>query len=202
MKSIVFLFLAIISSLLLLSCHKAVTTQSVQEDNYSEICYAATEEDIEENIIIKTLKDWEYVGLFISTFLAATILPFSSEIMVTALLCTGANPLYVFIIATIGNWLGSVSTYYIGWLGKWEWIEKWFKVTPKKLEKQRYKISKYGSVLAFFVWLPIIGDVFALALGFYKINLYKCVLFMLIGKACRFAIYILLFDYIACLIGR
>ncbi|MCD7973254.1 MAG: DedA family protein [Candidatus Azobacteroides sp.] len=141
------------------------------------------------------LLQWGYLGLFIGCFLAATILPFSSEILVTGLLYAGAKPFFVFIIATLGNWLGSISTYYIGWLGKWSWIEKWFKISPEKLEKQKNKISKYGSFLAFFVWLPGIGDVFALGLGFYKINTYKCILFMLIGKACRFAIYILLYKY-------
>jgi len=141
------------------------------------------------------LLQWGYVGLFVGTFLAATILPFSSEILVTGLLYMGADALMVFIIATIGNWLGSVSTYYLGWLGKWEWIEKWFKVTPEKLEKQQSNISKYGSLLSFFVWLPLIGDISSLALGFYKVSPVRCILFMLMGKATRFAVYISLYMY-------
>ena len=141
------------------------------------------------------LIQYGYVGLFIGTFLAATILPFSSEILVTTLLYFGANSLNVFIVATFGNWLGSVSTYYLGWLGKWEWIEKWFRVTPEKLEKQQSKISKFGSLLSLFVWFPLIGDVFALALGFYKVSPARCILFMLIGKALRFAIYIFLYTH-------
>jgi len=144
---------------------------------------------------MEILLQWGYVGLFVGAFLAATILPFSSEILVTGLLYVGAIPLIVFIVATSGNWLGSVLTYYMGWLGKWEWIEKWFKVTPEKLEKQQAKISKYGSLLSFFVWFPVVGDVFALALGFYKVSPARCIVFMLIGKATRFAIYIFLFTY-------
>ena len=144
---------------------------------------------------MEILLQWGYVGLFIGTFLAATVLPFSSEILVTGLLYAGANSLIVFVIATFGNWLGSVSTYYLGWLGKWEWIEKWFKITPEKLEKQQANISKYGSLLSFFVWFPIVGDVFSLALGFYKVHPARCIVFMLFGKATRFAIYISLFMY-------
>jgi membrane protein YqaA with SNARE-associated domain len=147
------------------------------------------------------LLTWGYLGLFIGTFLAATVLPMSSEILVTGLLFAGANTLYVFIVATIGNWLGSVSTYWLGWLGKWEWIEKLFKISPEKLAKQRYKISKYRSLLAFLVWLPVVGDLFALALGFYKINVFRCMLFMLIGKATRFAVYIILFKFAGNLLG-
>ena len=141
------------------------------------------------------LLQWGYVGLFIGSFLAATIIPLSSEILVTGLLFAGANPIFVFITATLGNWSGSLTTFWLGWVGKWEWIEKWFKISRKKLEKQQTRITKYGSFLAFFVWFPLIGDVFALALGFYKINPYKCALFMLIGKSCRFFVYILLYQH-------
>jgi len=144
---------------------------------------------------------WGYPGLFLGSFLAATILPFSSEILVTGLLLAGASPLYVLIIATTGNWLGSLSTYGIGWLGKWEWIEKWFKVSREKIEKQQGKIAKYGSLLAFLVWAPVIGDVFALALGFYRVNFIKCSIFMLIGKFLRYFIYIALFKYVGSWLG-
>jgi len=137
-----------------------------------------------------------YFGLFLGSFLAATILPFSSEILVTGMLFAGASPVYVLITATTGNWLGSLSTYGIGWLGKWEWIEKWFRISHEKIESQRAKIAKYGSLLAFFVWVPVVGDVFALALGFYKVNFTKCSIFMLIGKFLRFFIYIALFKYV------
>ena len=133
---------------------------------------------------------WGYLGLFIASFLAATVLPASSEIFVAGMLVAGASPLYILITATAGNWLGSISTYGIGWLGKWEWIEKWFKTPREKIEKQQNKIAKYGSLLAFLVWVPIVGDVFALALGFYKVNFTKCSIFMLIGKFLRFFIII------------
>jgi len=142
-----------------------------------------------------------YFGLFLGSFLAATILPFSSEILVTGMLLAGASPINVLIAATAGNWLGSLSTYGIGWLGKWGWIEKWFKISHEKIEKQQAKIAKYGSLLAFFVWLPIVGDIFALALGFYKINFTQCCIFMLIGKFLRFFIYITLFGYVESWLG-
>jgi membrane protein YqaA with SNARE-associated domain len=144
---------------------------------------------------------WGYFGLFLGSFLAATILPFSSEILVTGMLFTGASPINVLVTATAGNWLGSLSTYGIGWLGKWEWIEKWFKISHEKIAGQQEKIKKYGSLLAFLVWVPVIGDIFALALGFYKINFPKCCIFMLIGKFLRFFIYITMFDYVGSWFG-
>ena len=136
---------------------------------------------------------WGYIGLFVGSFLAATILPFASEILVTGLLVAGASPFYVLITATLGNWLGSISTYGIGWLGKWEWIEKWLKTSREKIETQQAKITRYGSLLAFLVWVPVVGDVFALALGFYKIKFTRCCIFMFIGKLSRYFVYISVF---------
>ena len=72
-------------------------------------------------------------GLFIGTFLAATIFPFSSDALYMAILAATANPVGCLLVGTMGNWLGSVLTYWIGWIGKWEWIEKWFKVKPETL---------------------------------------------------------------------
>ena len=148
-------------------------------------------------LFMEYLLKWGYLGLFVGAFLAATILPLSSEILLTGLLLIGASPVLVLITATAGNWLGSLSTYGLGWLGKWEWIEKWLKISHKKMEQQQKAVVKYGSWLAFLVWVPVIGDVFALALGFYKVSFTKCSIFMLVGKLTRYSAYILLYRYIA-----
>ena len=137
-----------------------------------------------------------YLGLFLGSFLSATVVPFSSEVLVTGMLVAGENPLYIFIFATLGNWLGSVSTYGIGLLGKLQWAEKYLKISYEKIEKQQRIIRKYGSWLSLVVWLPVVGDVFALALGFYKVSPGKCIPFMLIGKAARFLVFIFLYDMI------
>ena len=137
-----------------------------------------------------------YVGLFIGAFLAATIIPFSSDVMMVGLLVAGGDPVVCVIVATLGNWLGGLTSYGLGRLGKWEWIEKWFRIKPETLEKQKAKVDKYGSGLAFFSWLPGIGDVLAMALGFYKTDLKKTALFMLIGKGARFVLWAVIFFYV------
>ena len=73
------------------------------------------------------------LGLFIGSLLAASLVPFSSDVLYVAVLAATGQAAGCFISATLGSWAGSILTYYIGWLGKWEWIEKWFKVTPEKL---------------------------------------------------------------------
>lgn len=126
------------------------------------------------------------LGLFLGSALAASIVPFSSDVLYVAILATTGQNLGCFLAATSGSWLGSLFTYYLGWLGKWEWIEKWFKVTREKLEQQQAKVQKYGVWLALFSWVPIIGDITVLALGFYKTSRGWTFLMLLIGKAIRY----------------
>ena len=133
------------------------------------------------------------LGLFIGSFLAATVIPFSAEILLVGALLAGFDPITTFCVATLGNSLGSLTSYGMGYLGKWEWIEKWFHVSREKLEKQKSRIDKYGPYLAMLCWLPFIGDVFAIGLGFYRLNFPKTMLFIFIGKALRFGVWTFLY---------
>ena len=142
---------------------------------------------------LEFLLDLGYIGLFIGTFIAATVVPFSSDFLIVGILIAGGDPLVSWICATAGNWLGGLTSYWIGRIGKWEWIEKWFRVKEETLLKQKSKIDKYGSLLAFLTWLPFVGDVFALALGFYRVNFRSSALLMLVGKGARFVMWALLY---------
>ncbi len=136
------------------------------------------------------------LGLFIGTFLAATILPFSSDALYIAVLAATKDTAGCLLVGTLGNWLGSVVTYWMGWIGKWEWIEKWFKVKRETLEKQKIKIDKYGVWLALLAWVPFIGDVIAIALGFYKTRPAATMVLLLIGKFARFLLWNLIYGLI------
>ena len=128
-------------------------------------------------------------GLFLGTFLAATIFPFSSDALYLAILAATKNPLGCLLAGTLGNWLGSVLTYWMGWIGKWEWIEKGFKVKPETLAKQKEQIDRYGIWLALAAWIPFIGDVIAIGLGFYKTRPIWTTILLLIGKLARFLVW-------------
>lgn len=133
------------------------------------------------------------VGLFLGNFLAATIVPFSSDALYVAVLATMKRPLACFLAATIGNWLGSVTTYYCGRLAKLEWLHKWFKVDVQTIERHKNKVDKYGVWLALIAWVPFVGDIFVLALGFYRTPQVQTHIFLLIGKALRFLVWTLFF---------
>ena len=143
---------------------------------------------------MESLKDLGLLGLFIGNFLAATVIPFSSDALYIAVLALMKRPMACFLVATAGNWLGSVVTYYIGRLGKWEWIEKWFKVKPETLQKQKEKIDRFGVWLALICWVPFIGDVIAIALGFYRTPPVRTAILLLIGKFLRFLVWNLIYG--------
>ncbi|MFR9603335.1 MAG: YqaA family protein [Rikenellaceae bacterium] len=141
------------------------------------------------------LIEWGYWGLFIGAFIAATILPFSSDVMLVALLAAGGEPIIAISSATLGNWLGGLTSYYVGYLGRWEWIERYLGVKRSKLEAQSSRIKQYGALLALMTWLPIVGDVMAVALGFYRVNPKTTAIYMLIGKGLRFILWAVLYYW-------
>ena len=146
--------------------------------------------------MVEFLLEYGYIGLFVGAFLAATIIPFSSDVMLVGLLAIGGNPYISVVVATLGNWLGGLTSYWLGRLGKWEWLEKWFKVKKETIEKQQHRIEKYGSLLAFFTWLPLIGDVMAIGLGFYRVEAKGVAVFMLMGKCARYVMWALIFYWV------
>ena len=92
------------------------------------------------------LIEYGYIGVFIASFLAATVLPFSSEVVLTGVLLAGATYWPCMIAATLGNFLGGMSCYWLGMLGKVEWIEKYLKLDAVKLQKVQDWIKGKGSL--------------------------------------------------------
>ena len=144
--------------------------------------------------MLSFLKAYGLWGLFFGSFLAATILPFSSDALFAAILVLTKRPWACLIVGTIGNWLGGLTSYAIGWLGKWEWIERWFHVSREKVEQHRLKVLRFGSWLALLTWVPFVGDIFAVALGFYRARTVPCALLMLVGKFSRFLLWMFIFS--------
>jgi membrane protein YqaA with SNARE-associated domain len=132
---------------------------------------------------------WGLWGLFIGTLLAATVVPFSADVLYVTMLQMTSNPWACLAVASLGNWLGCLTTFGLGRLGRWDWIEKLFKVDRAKLEKQKVYIDRYGIWLALFSWLPFVGDLLTLALGFYKTNPWLTALLLLVGRFLRFFVW-------------
>ena len=133
------------------------------------------------------LMEWGYLGLFVAAFLAATIIPFSSDIILSAMLFGDFDPWLLWISASIGNWLGGMLGYSMGYLGKTDWLEKYLGMDHEKVSKMDVYAKKYGSYAALVTWLPVVGDPLAIALGFFKTRFVPTMFWMLIGKSGRYA---------------
>jgi len=130
------------------------------------------------------------VGLFIAAFLAGSIFPFNSESVLSLLIYTGFNPVSSLIVATAGNTFGGISIYYLGYLGKIEWIEKYAKVKKEKIDAILPKLERFGALAAILSFVPFVGDLVILGLGFFRISPVLTTFFMMIGKMGRYIVVI------------
>jgi len=137
---------------------------------------------------VETWIELGYWGLFIASFLAATVLPFSSEGVLVALLLAEFDPVLCIVLASLGNWLGGLTSYFLGYLGKWEWLERYFKMKPDRVRKWKVKADRFGAWLALLCWLPIVGDVVAIALGVFRVNAFRVAVLMFLGKFLRYLV--------------
>jgi len=135
--------------------------------------------------------DWGYIGLFISAFVAGSILPFSSEVVLTVLVQMGADPMVCLLSASVGNTAGGLVCYWLGYLGNMEWIERWLKIDKQKMDKVSGFVKRYGAVMGLFGVLPWVGEVIIVLLGLMRANVYITTFTMFIGKFIRYLLIIL-----------
>ena len=132
------------------------------------------------------LEQWGILGLFLASFGAATILPFSSEALFAYMVSQGKSIYLLIFVATVGTSLGGLFNYWIGHLGNLSWAYKYLKISKESVYKWQNRLEKHGSVLAFLCWLPIVGDPLSLALGYFRVGFWKVALFLSLGKLCRY----------------
>lgn len=125
--------------------------------------------------------------LFLSSFLAATFIPFSSEAHFAAII-NQENLMVAIIVASIGNTLGGMFSYYLGWLAKWNWIERALRTPKEKVIRFQARIQKYGAFLGLLCWTPIFGDVISIGLGVFRVSPIITFLTMFIGKTLRYVL--------------
>ena len=132
--------------------------------------------------------EFGYIGLFFASFLAATILPLSSEVVLVFLLLKSINPIILISVATFGNVLGSFVNYLIGAWGSALIIKKFLKISEDDFLKAKQRFKKYGVYSLFFAWVPIIGDPLTVVAGVLKINILLFIALVTSGKLIRYVI--------------
>jgi membrane protein YqaA with SNARE-associated domain len=148
------------------------------------------------DVLIEALESYGYLGMTIAAFLAGSVFPFSSEAVMVSLQLAGLEPWPLFLSATVGNVVGSMFNYWIGTFGRMEWIEKYLHISAEKVNKTRAWIDGRGAWIGTLCFLPILGSVLSVTLGYMRANPYTTFMSISVGKAMRYAIIIISIYYI------
>ena len=136
----------------------------------------------------------DLILLFASSFIAATIFPAGSEVVLATLNITGDHDKFLLLtIATAGNVLGALVNWFIGYyLIKFK-DRKWFPLKEKQLKKYSNIYQKWGIWSLLFAWMPIIGDPLTVMAGIFRTNIWLFLLLVTIGKASRYLFIVSIF---------
>jgi membrane protein YqaA with SNARE-associated domain len=98
----------------------------------------------------------------------------------------GADPTISLLSASIGNTVGGLICYWLGYLGNMEWIERWLKIDKQKMDKVSGFVQRRGAWMGLFGVLPWVGEVIIVLLGLMRANVYITTITMFIGKFVRY----------------
>lgn len=128
-----------------------------------------------------------YIGLFVSAFLAATVFPASSEVVLTGLAATEEfNPGWLLVVASAGNTLGSAFNWLLGrFCLRWQ-DRPWFPVSPERLAAATIWFNRFGLWSLLFSWMPVVGDPITLVAGVLKVSFWKFLVLVAIAKTIRY----------------
>ena len=128
----------------------------------------------------------DYLILFGAAFLAATVLPFYSEIFLIDLWAKGSHAALVLAVATLGNTAGSVVNWYLGRSLLHFQNRPWFYFKQKQIDRASHWFQRYGVWSLLFAWLPIAGDVLTLVGGMMQVRLSLFLVLVAFGKLVRY----------------
>ena len=117
-------------------------------------------------------------GLFLASFLSATLLPGGSEAVLFAVIRMHPEQMAsALVLATLGNTLGGMTTYFMG------------RLLPQHLAPQKSALARrHGPPILLLAWTPIVGDALCAAAGWLRLPPIPCALWMALGKAARYVL--------------
>ncbi|MCF6243821.1 MAG: DedA family protein [Sulfurovum sp.] len=128
-----------------------------------------------------------YITLFVVSFLAATLLPLGSEALFVYDISQNYPLIFLWIVATVGNTMGSIFNYWLGCKGEAYLIKKGH-VTEKKMDNAKGLFDRYGGWMLLLSWVPIIGDPLTFVAGVLRYNFKYFVFIVFIAKGTRYAV--------------
>lgn len=128
-------------------------------------------------------------GLFVTSFLAATILPLSSEAVLAGVaLSTTHDKLLLLGVATTANTLGALLNWALGRWGARYRDRTWFPVKPATYDRAAARFQRWGTWSLLLSWVPIVGDPLTMIAGALGVRLLPFLVLVALGKAARYAV--------------
>ncbi len=137
--------------------------------------------------LIEFFKDYGYWGMGVLAFLSGTVVPIASEVLLLFFLGIGLDALGITLVATFGNTLGGITCFMLGYLTSKERVQKLLRIPDRRMKRADALIQKYGYWVASVSFLPAIGEVLLVALGVMRVNKYKVLAVMAVGKLIRYS---------------
>jgi len=138
------------------------------------------------------LADVSLWGLFLSAFVSSTLFPGGSEVVLGVLAAERHyDPWLLLAIASLGNTLGALTTWLLGYL-----LARRFPLEDRlSTNKQRAVVwlRRWGSPALLLSWLPVVGDPLCFAAGFLRLPFLASLVFIALGKVARYAVILLAF---------
>lgn len=128
------------------------------------------------------------MSLFAVAFVAATIFPMQSELVLSGMLLTTAiHPVWLVVTASMGNVLGSVVNWWLGCKAETFKNKRWFPVRPAALERAQGLYQRYGRWTLLLSWVPFIGDPLTVAAGLMRESLSVFLVLVTLAKVGRYS---------------
>lgn len=137
--------------------------------------------------VLEFFKDYGYLGMGVLSFLSGTVVPITSEVLLVFFLNLGLNAIGITLVATLGNTLGGVTCFLMGYLTTKERAQKFFKISDKRMKRADKLIQKYGYWAAGVSFVPVFGEALLVTLGVMRVDRYKVIAVMAAGKLIRYA---------------
>ena len=135
-----------------------------------------------------------YLTVFASAFLAATVVPFASEITLVAALAAGGAVHWLLAVATLGNTLGALVNWALGRLMERFRVRRWFPVDAKRLERVQAWFRRYGVWSLLLAWAPLVGEPLTVIAGAMRVRIVPFLVLVAAGKAGRYAVLVFVLD--------
>ena len=137
--------------------------------------------------------EYGYAGLFLGSFLAATLIPFPSEALLVSSLGLGMHPVLAITVATFGNFLGGMTNYGLGYVANSDRMLSKFGINMERIHRWEARSNRWGFWLGLIAWLPLVGDPMLVILGFLKTRFWPLCAAVFVGKLVRYIVIGLIF---------